>query len=141
MPGNSFTLIQHPQSSQQGKYFITTIKHEAEDYTGLPFAHNNKKYKRYVNYLTCFSAINRYAPLVTIAWPRITGPQTAIVVGVEKQTAYPEQYTQVKVQFHWDRQGDYNPNSSCWIRTGQFYGGANHGMQFTPRDRSDCGLY
>jgi len=133
MPGNSFTLIQHPQSSQQGKYFITTIKHEAEDYTGLPFAHNNKKYKRYVNYPTCFSAINRYAPLATIAWPKITGPQTAIVVGVEKQTAYPEKYTQVKVQFHWDRQGDYNPNSSCWIRTGQFYGGANHGMQFTPR--------
>src|SRR4051794_6917783 len=40
---------------------------------------------------------------------------------------------QIKVQFHWDRDGNYNERSSCWIRPMQAWGGGGFGAQFIPR--------
>jgi type VI secretion system secreted protein VgrG len=63
----------------------------------------------------------------------MTGLQTAIVVGPQGEEIYSEKYAQVKVQFHWDRLGKNDENSSCWIRVGQMWGGAGWGSQFVPR--------
>ena len=38
-------------------------------------------------------------------WPVISGVQTAVVVGPAGNEIYTDKYGQVKVQFHWDRQG------------------------------------
>ena len=135
-PGSPFTLIQHPDVDPQGKYFITTLKHQARDYTGLPFAHDQPSEQHYVNDLTCFSTKLAYAPLTIVPWPEIMGPQTAVVVGTEEESAYPDKYARVKVQFNWDRQGEYTSACSRWIRVGQGYGGGTHGMQALPRKGS-----
>jgi type VI secretion system secreted protein VgrG len=39
----------------------------------------------------------------------------------------------VKVQFHWDRQGQNNANSSCWIRVGALWAGTQWGTIHIPR--------
>jgi type VI secretion system secreted protein VgrG len=39
----------------------------------------------------------------------------------------------VKVQFHWDRQGKKDENSSCWIRVAENWAGKNWGIVFNPR--------
>jgi type VI secretion system secreted protein VgrG len=39
----------------------------------------------------------------------------------------------VKVQFHWDRKGKKNEQSSCWLRCAQAWGGAGWGTVFIPR--------
>jgi type VI secretion system secreted protein VgrG len=44
------------------------------------------------------------------------GIQTAIVVGPEGAEIHTDGYGRVKVQFHWDRQGKYDENSSPWLR-------------------------
>jgi len=37
------------------------------------------------------------------------------------------------VQFHWDRRGKRDENSSCWIRVGQMWAGKGWGAVSTPR--------
>ncbi|MBN1766854.1 MAG: type VI secretion system tip protein VgrG [Sedimentisphaerales bacterium] len=65
--------------------------------------------------------------------PTIPGPQTAIVVGKEGEEIDPDEYGRVKVQFHWDREGEANENSSCWIRVAQVWAGKGWGAMYIPR--------
>ncbi|MBP7485017.1 MAG: type VI secretion system tip protein VgrG [Aquabacterium sp.] len=46
---------------------------------------------------------------------------------------YTDEYGRVKVQFHWDRYGQMNENSSCWIRVSSPWAGANYGGIHIPR--------
>ena len=39
----------------------------------------------------------------------------------------------MKVQFHWDRYGKRDENSSCWVRVSQPWAGKNWGMMALPR--------
>jgi type VI secretion system secreted protein VgrG len=44
-----------------------------------------------------------------------------------------DKYGRVKVQFHWDRAGQMNADSSCWIRVAQNMAGVRWGSAFWPR--------
>lgn len=46
---------------------------------------------------------------------------------------YTDRFGRVKIQFHWDRDGKLNENSSCWVRVVQTWSGAGFGFQFIPR--------
>lgn len=63
----------------------------------------------------------------------IRGPQTAVVVGPSGEEIYTDEHGRIKVQFHWDRQGQKNETSSCWIRVAQIWAGKNWGAQYIPR--------
>jgi type VI secretion system secreted protein VgrG len=65
--------------------------------------------------------------------PVIQGLQTAIVAGVPGEEIYVDKYGRIKVQFHWDRFGVRNENSSCWIRVSQIWAGKRWGFVFLPR--------
>ena len=60
------------------------------------------------------------------------GPQTAIVA-TDGQEIVVDEHARVKVQFHWDRYGEKDVNSSCWIRVSQVHAGAGWGMIDIPR--------
>lgn len=51
------------------------------------------------------------------------GPQTAIVTGPAGEEIHTDSHGRIKVQFHWDRAGQQDENSSCWIRVAQPPGG------------------
>ncbi len=74
-----------------------------------------------------------YAPLESIAFPKIFGIQTAVVVGPKGEEIYTDKYGRIKVQFHWDRLGKNDDKSSCWIRVATPMGGKNWGMVHVPR--------
>ncbi|GLR04985.1 type VI secretion system tip protein TssI/VgrG [Vibrio hyugaensis] len=65
--------------------------------------------------------------------PQIKGLQTAIVTGNKEGEIHIDKYGRVKVQFHWDRQGVYDVNSSCWMRVAQTVAGNGWGSTFHPR--------
>ena len=50
--------------------------------------------------------------------PSLQGTQTAMVVGPPGEEIFTDKYGRVKVQFHWDREGKNDADSSCWIRVG-----------------------
>ena len=65
--------------------------------------------------------------------PMVQGPQTAIVVGKSGEEIWTDEHARIKVQFHWDRYGQSDENSSCWIRVSQPFADAGFGGTFLPR--------
>jgi len=72
------------------------------------------------------------APLIT-PWPEIAGLQTAVVTGPSGEEIHTDKYGRIKVQFHWDREGEKDEKTSCWVRTVMPWTGKNWGMIAIPR--------
>jgi type VI secretion system secreted protein VgrG len=65
--------------------------------------------------------------------PCMSGPQTAVVVGPPGEEIWTDELGRVRVQFDWDRLGEHNEKSSCWVRVAQVWAGANWGAMHLPR--------
>ncbi len=64
---------------------------------------------------------------------KVYGVQSAIVVGPAGEEIHTDEFGRVRVQFHWDRQGNFDEMSSCWIRVSQSWAGSSYGMLSVPR--------
>lgn len=65
--------------------------------------------------------------------PSVQGMQSAMVVGPPGEEIYTDELGRIRVQFHWDREGGRDDNSSCWMRVAQGSAGAGYGMIAVPR--------
>ncbi len=74
-----------------------------------------------------------YRPELVTPKPRVMGVQSAIVVGPEGEEIFTDDLGRVRAQFHWDRYGQRNEDSSCWIRVSQAWAGSGYGMSHVPR--------
>ncbi|MEJ8826775.1 type VI secretion system tip protein TssI/VgrG [Variovorax humicola] len=83
--------------------------------------------------LTVIPSASPWRPPRLTARRTMPGPQTAIVVGKQGEEIWTEKYGRVKVQFHWDRYGKHDENSSCWIRVSQPWAGKGWGSVSIPR--------
>jgi type VI secretion system secreted protein VgrG len=55
------------------------------------------------------------------------------VVGPSGEEIYTDKFGRVKVQFDWDRLGQNDEESSCWIRVAQIWAGKQWGAMHIPR--------
>lgn len=78
-------------------------------------------------------AQRRFRPARRTVRPIVRGPQTAEVVGPAGREIHTDEHGRVKVQFHWDRYGRRDDESSCWIRVSQAWGGKGFGGVTVPR--------
>lgn len=74
-----------------------------------------------------------YRPPRRTPKPIVSGLQSAVVVGPKGQEIHTDEFGRVRVQFHWDREGKRNEDSSCWIRVNQGWGGMGYGVLVLPR--------
>lgn len=74
-----------------------------------------------------------YRPPRITPRPIMRGPQTATVVGPSGEEIFTDKYARVKVQFHWDRLGKKDQNSSCFVRVSQTWAGSGWGFIQIPR--------
>ena len=126
-PGRRFSLQGHPIARLDQAYAVTAVRHRGRTFQGAGAVE-----RVYECDFECVPASVTYTP----AKPRRRSVQvclTAIVVGPERSEIHVDEKGQIKVQFHWDRQGDEDDASSCWIRTMQPWAGAGWGVQFIPR--------
>lgn len=65
--------------------------------------------------------------------PLIHNVDTAIVTGPKNEEIYCDEHGRVKVQFHWDRNGQANEKTSCWLRSSQGWAGNQYGQFILPR--------
>ncbi|SPF52003.1 Rhs element Vgr protein [Candidatus Sulfopaludibacter sp. SbA4] len=125
--GHAFQLSEH--FSDNGKFVITSVEHQARQpiglYTPEPF--------RYTNQFSCIPFTLPYRPQRTTPIPSARGVQLATVVGPSGEEIFPDKYSRVKVQFHWDRDGSYDLNSSCWLRVATHWAGKQWGAIHIPR--------
>lgn len=74
-----------------------------------------------------------YRPQQKTPKPVMKGVQSALVVGPKGQEIHTDEFGRVRVQFHWDRDGEYDERSSCWIRVSYGWAGSAYGMVTLPR--------
>jgi type VI secretion system secreted protein VgrG len=126
--GCKFTLDRHFDAN--GQYLLTNVEHEAHQ--GGYRSDETPEFD-YKNTFTCIPATLRYRPQRVTPKPVIAGMQTATVVGPAGEEIFCDRYGRVKVQFHWDREGKKDANSSCWLRVAQLWAGKGWGAFFWPR--------
>lgn len=129
--GALFSLRDFPREDQNREYLVIRAS----------YALSSDSYGRGSNdgaplFRSRFEAIESSkpyrSPMITKR-PVIQGPQTAIVVGRSGDDISTDKYGRVKVQFHWDRYGTMDENSSCWIRVAQVWAGNGFGGIHIPR--------
>jgi type VI secretion system secreted protein VgrG len=130
--GYKFNLTEHYRNSQNQAYVLTLIRHRASqggDFRSQP----SEEDFHYQNTFECIPTTTTFRPSRVTPEPLVQGAQTAIVVGPAGEEIFTDKYGRVKVQFHWDREGKMNENSSCWIRVAQTWAGKKWGSVFIPR--------
>ncbi|MCK9605176.1 MAG: type VI secretion system tip protein VgrG [Methylomonas sp.] len=130
--GNKFDLIEFPRKDQNQEYIAvsTQIQLQNNGYESFGIADCLEPYQ--CLYTVISSKFNYRAPRVSRI-PIVQGVQTAIVVGKSGDEITTDKYGRVKVQFHWDREGKNDENSSCWVRVAQVWAGKNWGAIHIPR--------
>lgn len=126
--GYKFTLAEH--FNADGQYVITSISHTAKHEIGSGARTAGTHYS---NQFTCIPLSLPFRPERTTERPVVHGSQTAVVVGPKGEEIFTDKYSRVKVQFHWDRVGKEDANSSCWVRVATPWAGKNWGMIHIPR--------
>ena len=129
--GYKFELTDHDREDQNREYLVTSINYSA--HTGSFIAGTQAQGASYSNSFSCIPSEIPYRPLRKTPKPVVEGVQSAVVVGPSGEEIYTDKYGRVKVQFHWDRIGEKNERSSCWIRVSQPWGGKNWGGMWIPR--------
>jgi len=128
--GGLFKLMGHPRADQNQEYLITGADYRLEE---SPPESELADTELFSVRLQAIPSAQTYQPPRLTPKPIVQGPQTAIVVGKAGDEIHTDKYGRVKVQFHWDRYGQKDENSSCWIRVSHPWAGQNWGMIAIPR--------
>ena len=131
-PGYVFELFDHHRLDHNRRWWVVRVEHRGEQ----PQVLEHEAPDRGMTYEAKLRAIpnsTRFIPASRHPRNPIHGLQTAIVTGPDGEEIYPDQYGRVKVQFHWDRQGGRDENTSCWIRVAQGWAGGQFGTMAIPR--------
>jgi type VI secretion system secreted protein VgrG len=129
--GYLFTLDGFPRGDQNGEHLVVSTSYDLEysAYEGLP-----KSTGAGVRCtLSAMPSAQQYRPKRSTPKPFVQGPQTAVVVGPAGNEIYTDKYGRVKAQFHWDRYGKRDQDSSCWMRVSHPWAGKNWGAIAIPR--------
>jgi len=132
IPGFTFKLTDHETEGFDQEYLIVEIVHTGSQPQTLEERAGGGE-SSYSNQFFAIPSSVTYRPERNTPKPVVEGVQTAIVVGPAGEEIYTDPHGRVKVQFHWDREGKRNENSSCWIRVSQLWAGAGWGAMFIPR--------
>jgi type VI secretion system secreted protein VgrG len=129
--GHKFTLSGHPDAD--GEYVLTEVEHEARAGDLARSSAGGDGGFVYRNRFSCIPSALPFRPARRTPRPRVEGCQTAEVVGPQGEEIFTDKYGRVKVQFHWDRDGQRNASSSCWVRVATMWAGNQWGAVHIPR--------
>jgi len=139
-PGYTTTLTNYPREDQNQQYLLLSVHYHFEEnaevsegISGSAGASQVSKGSIQRLTLTAQPTSVVYRPQRVTPKPRTQGPQTAVVVGPPGEEIWVDKFGRVKVQFHWDRIGAMDENSSCWVRVSSTWAGSNFGGIFIPR--------
>jgi type VI secretion system secreted protein VgrG len=127
--GHKFTLSKH--FNADGPYVLTSVQHDAQLAGDYRSEMGNEI--AYQNSFTCIPSALPFRPTRSTPKPFVQGTQTAVVVGPAGEEIFTDKYSRVKVQFHWDREGQNDSSSSCWVRVGTPWAGKQWGAIHIPR--------
>ncbi len=128
--GARVSLAGHPVQDQNAEYLVyaTQVDTRVSGYAAGETAETSHRCG-----FSVFRSNLVFRPERSTPRPRVGGPQTATVVGPAGKEIHVDKHGRVKLQFHWDRVGTKNADSSCFVRVSQPSAGKGWGMVFLPR--------
>lgn len=131
--GYKFKLAEHYRNDLNQEYVLTALHHTGRHNIGFTSGSGEDTSPVYENTFECVPATTPIRPPRRTPVPVVQGCQTAVVVGPSGEEIFTDQYGRVKVQFHWDREGKKDENSSCWVRVSYPWAGKSWGGIQIPR--------
>jgi len=127
--GHAFDLTEHYRPDINDSYLLLRVQHfmKGADYR------SGESSIDYHNDFLSIPVARPYRPLRRTPKPMIHGTQTALVVGPAGEEVHTDKHARVKIQFYWDRKGEKNEKSSCWVRVATPWGGKGWGNVTIPR--------
>ncbi len=134
-PGMIFSLKDCPRSDQNRDYLIVGQEFSIDcgDYVTQENIRDVGKTPSFNSSIRGIPSSVNYRPALSTPRPLARGLQSAVVVGKEGEEVWTDEFRRIKVQFPWDRVGEKNDKSSCWLRVAEMWAGKNFGSVFTPR--------
>lgn len=130
--GRSFTLELYPREAENEAYLVVRAIYGMQD-EQLRAGQASDGSAYYQVNLELSPARVPFRPARRTPKPHMQGPQTAVVVGPAGAEIFCDEYSRVKVHFHWDRLDGKNENSSCFVRVSAAWAGAGWGFIQIPR--------
>ncbi|HTJ80781.1 MAG TPA: type VI secretion system tip protein TssI/VgrG, partial [Polyangiaceae bacterium] len=121
MPGQRVSIHRHAIAEKHGELLLTRVS----------IAGNSQSDVR----VSCdaVSASVPYRPEALTPQPAIQGIECATVVGPSGEDIHCDEFGRVRVQFHWDRYGKMDEQSSIWVHVNQPWSGEGFGAINIPR--------
>ncbi len=155
--GHFLALTAHPRNAWNQLWLLDEVLHEGKqpqvleesiasvssNLLGRPpllpgegWAEGNSPGDFHQGYRNRFSAMPwdvPYRPPLEHPKPRVLGSQSAVVTGPPGEEIHCDEYGRVKVQFFWDRHGQADDRTSCWLRVSSSWAGDRYGGIAIPR--------
>jgi type VI secretion system secreted protein VgrG len=130
--GCTFKLEGFPREDQNDEYLVVSAEYAIAN-PGHHLDDPDVSARIYSVTMTVAPTSVPFRPERSTRRPIMRGPQTATVVGPSGEEIFTDEFARVKVQFHWDRLGKKDQNSSCFVRVSQTWAGAGWSFIQIPR--------
>ncbi|MCF4996892.1 type VI secretion system tip protein VgrG [Pseudomonas syringae] len=136
--GHFVDMTGHPRADCNGLWLLTGITHRGKqpqvlEETLTQAASADGFHQGYRNEFVATPWDVPFRPALEHLKPRMAGTQHAIVTGPAGEEIYCDAYGRVKVQLFWDRDGERNERSSCWLRVAAGWAHDRYGSVQIPR--------
>ncbi|WAJ37727.1 type VI secretion system tip protein TssI/VgrG [Pseudomonas sp. GOM7] len=150
--GHLLEISEHPQREWNALWLLTEVRHEGkqpqvleESVLDLPSPIHGRGaggegvsgdtdfHQGYRNRFLATPWDVPFRPPLKHPKPKVLGSQTAVVTGPAGEEIHCDQYGRVKVQFFWDREGQADEKTSCWLRVSSSWAGDRYGAITIPR--------
>jgi len=137
--GHFLPLTEHPRSDWNQLWLLTEVLHEGKQPQVLEesvTSHVGSGDGFVQGYRNRFSATPwaiPFRPALRHPKPKVLGSQTAVITGPAGEEIHCDEYGRVKIQFHWDREGQADDKTSCWLRVSSSWAGDRYGGIAIPR--------
>ena len=136
--GHFVDMSEHPRTDWNGLWLLTEVEHlglqpQVLEESITDASPQDGFSQGYRNHFVATPWDVIFRPALEHPKPRITGNQHAIVTGPPGEEIYCDEYGRVKVQLPWDRDGQRNEQSSCWLRVATGWAHDRYGSVLIPR--------
>lgn len=140
--GHLFEMFEHPRQDWNGQWLLTEIEHigkqpqvlealirddDAQDDALDEFRHG------YRNHFVATPWDVIFRPALEHPKSLMMANQQAVVTGPPGEDIYCDEFGRIKVLFPWDRRGQANEQSSCWLRVASGWAHDRYGSVLIPR--------
>ncbi|KAA0979147.1 type VI secretion system tip protein VgrG [Pseudomonas sp. ANT_J28] len=136
--GHFVDLTEHPRRDWNGLWLLTEVEHVGLQPQPLEESITDSSSEDgfsqgYRNHFVATPWDVIFRPALEHPKPKMTGNQHAVVTGPPGEEIYCDEYGRVKVQLPWDREGQHNEHSSCWLRVAAGWAHDRYGSVLIPR--------